>query len=128
MGREFERDMEDYLRARRRPVFDIKKILDKFVNRPKKVDMPEEVEVYHEKEEPPKKESLLFKLFKKELPEEEVQRAKMQADDAVSDMKEVSKITLNMIRQLPDEELKKFKESSDFETMKNILKKHELIK
>jgi len=71
---------------------------------------------------------MLSKLFKREPPNEQALRAKMRVDDAVGDMKEISKITLNMIRQLPDEQLKKFKQSPDFERMKSILKKHELIK
>ena len=132
---EFERDLQDYLHARKRARFNIKESLQGFLKKitpkrsPETVEMHEEVEVYHEKvEKPVKKESILTKIFKKEPHQEEVLRTKMQADDAVSDMKEISKIALGMIKQLPDEQLREFKESPDFEKLKNILKKHELIK
>ncbi len=129
---EFERDMHEYLRARRRAGLNIKEILKGLIpkRKPEKIEMPEEIEVYDEKEEAPKapKEGVFAKMFKKEPAQEEIMQAQMQVEDTITDMKEVSKITLNMIRQLPDEELRKFKQSPDFERLKNILKKHELIK
>jgi len=131
----FERDLQDYLHARKRARFNIKESVQGFLKKitprrsPEKVEMHEEVEVYHEKEEKPsKKENMFTKMFKKEPQQEEILRTKMQAEDAVSDMKEISKIALGMIKQLPDEQLRAFKESPDFEKLKNILKKHELIK
>jgi hypothetical protein len=94
------------------------------------VELPEEVEVYHEEApKPAPKEHILTKFFKKEEPvQEELLRTKMQAEDAVTDMKEIAKIALSMIKQLPDEQLRTFKQSPDFDKMKSILKKHELIK
>jgi len=128
---EFERDMSDYLRARRRAKgLDIKGVLDKLLKKVPRVKMPEEVEVYHgdEKKEEPPKESMIAKIFKREPAGEEIQRTKMEAEDAIADMKEISKVVLNMIRHLPDDQIKKFKQSDDFEKLKTILKKHELIK
>ncbi len=129
MSREFEKDMEEYLRARKKAGFNIKEILKGLFpkKQPERVELHEEVEVY---EEEAPKESVITKLFKKkeEPPHEELLRAKMQADDAVADMKEIAKIALSMIKQLPDEQLRAFKNSPDFEKLKTILKKHELIK
>jgi hypothetical protein len=128
---EFERDLKEYLRARKRASFDFKALLQNLI--PKKreaVEIPEEVEVYDEEAPAPKrKEHVLTKFFKKEEPvNEELARTKMQAEDALGDMKEIAKIALGMIKQLPDEQLREFKQSTDFEKMKTILKKHELIK
>ena len=97
---------------------------------PDHVELPEEVEVYHEgPPKPARKENVLTKFFNKEEPaNEELVRTKMQAEDAVTDIKEISKIALNMIRQLPDEQLRGFKQSPDFDRLKTILKKHDLIK
>ncbi len=136
MSREFDKDMEDYLRARRRAGINLKQIKEMVQNiLPKKklpdhIELHEEVEVYHEPApKPARKDSLLTKFFKKEEhTSEEFKQAKMAAEDAIADIKEISKITLNMIRQLPDEPLRQFRQSEDFEKMKSILKKHELIK
>jgi hypothetical protein len=136
MSKEFEKDMEEYIRARKRAGINFKNIKE-FVQNilPKKklpdhIELHEEVEVYHEKAQPVRKDSMLTKFFqKKEEPtNEELLRARMAVEDTAADIKEISKITLNMIRQLPDEELKKFRQSPDFDKMKAILRKHELIK
>ena len=91
--------------------------------------MPEEVEVYEEEAKQGPKEGMLAKLFKKEEPlNEELLQTRMQAEDLTEDMKEISKIALSVVKQLPDEQLRAFKESPDFEKLKVILKKHDLIK
>jgi hypothetical protein len=133
MSREdFEKDMREYLRTRKKAGFNIKQLLQDLLPKKKAeaVELPEEVEVYHEETEKPKrKEHVLTKFFKKEEPmHEELLRTKMQAEDAIADMKEIAKIALGMINELPDEQLIKFKKSPDFEKMKFLLKKHELIK
>ncbi len=128
---EFERDMEEYLHARKRAGFNFKDILKKFLPEKKKehVELPEQVEVYEEEAKTEPKEGMLAKLFKKEEPlNEELLRTKMQVEDMSGDMKEISKIALSVVKQLPDEQLRTFKESPDFEKLKIILKKHDLIK
>jgi hypothetical protein len=45
-----------------------------------------------------------------------------------TDMKELCRITLDLAKQLPPAELKGFKESADFMKMKDILRKHKVIK
>ena len=132
---EFERDMKEYLRTRKRAGFNLKSLVQDFFpkKKPEQVELHEEVEVYEESSKQPLgqrvKEKVLTKFFKKEEPaEEEIMRTKMEAEDAISDMKEVSKIALGVVKQLPDEQLREFKQSEDFEKLKTILKKHELIK
>lgn len=128
---EFEREMEEYLHARKRAGFNIKTFFQDLLPKKKheKVEMPEEVEVYEEEAKQPPKEGMIAKLFKKEEPlNEELLRTKMQVEDMTGDMKEISKIALSVVKQLPDEQLRAFKESPDFEKLKVILKKHDLIK
>lgn len=128
---EFEKDMKEYLHTRKKAGFNIKAIIQDFWPKPKKdlVELPEEVELYHEEKPRPVKENRLTKWFKKEEPaHEELARTKMQADDAITDLKEIAKIALGVVKQLPDEPLRTFKQSEDFEKLKVILKKHELIK
>lgn len=127
---EFERDMREYLRARKRAGFNLKAFIqDLLPKRRPEVELPQEVEVYDEEVAPAPKEGVLSKIFKKEGPvHEELLRTKMQAEDAITDMKEIAKIALSAIKQMPDEQLRTFKQSPDFEKMKVILKKHELIK
>lgn len=45
-----------------------------------------------------------------------------------SDMKQVARIILDIIKKLPPQELSAFKQSDEFFVLKEILKKHNLIK
>lgn len=130
---DFDRDLDEYLRARRKGTsFNLGEFLKNLMpKKQEKVELPQEVEVYDQKDKPAEKpkESMFAKMFKKEGPQgEELIRAKMAAEDALNDMKEVSKIALGAIKQMPDEQLRTFKQSPEFERLKIILKKHELIK
>ena len=126
--------MEEYLRARKKAGFkgfNLRELLQKLLpkEKPRKVELPEEVTVYEEEMPAEPKEGMLSKLFKKEEPAgEELLRTKMELEDTVTDMKEISKIALGIVKQLPDEQLRQFKSSPDFEKLKTILKKHDLIK
>ncbi|RJQ19033.1 hypothetical protein C4580_05635 [Candidatus Woesearchaeota archaeon] len=126
---EFEKDLDEYLHARKRSGINIKALLDRLTPKPKPkpIAIPEQVEVYDKQSEP--KENFVQKLFKREQKQDaSLLQAELRAEDAISDMKEMAKISLGMLRQLPDDQLKTFKNSSDFERLKVILKKHELIK
>jgi len=127
---EFDRDLEEYLHARRRSGLDLKGLLSRIVPKKKeRPQLPEQVEIYEEpKEEPQVKAPFFARFLGKSASKDELVQSQMQAEDAVSDMKEVAKIALGMIRNLPSEQLRSFKQSSDFERLKLILKKHELIK
>ena len=62
-----------------------------------------------------------------EIPQEEVQQMLVK-DEVSQDMKEIAKIALMVIKQLPPEELSTFKASPEFARLKDLLKKHQLIK
>jgi len=125
---EFEKDLHEYLRTRKKAGFSIKSLIKDILPKPKpKTEIPTEVEVYTEEAPKEPKQPILQRIFKKDSTEELLQ-AKMQAEDAISDVKEMAKITLSMIKKLPDEQLKAIKSTEEFEKMKTILKKHELIK
>ena len=66
----------------------------------------------------------------KKLEEEEEGRIKeMVAKELMlKDLRDTAKITLYLIKQLPPERLKEFKQSSDWTDFKEILKKYNLIK
>ncbi|MBW2969938.1 hypothetical protein KY309_02675 [Candidatus Woesearchaeota archaeon] len=135
MAKAFDHEMEEYIGARRRASFNVKgfiqEILKKIEKKRPKFELHEEVEVYEEdnKAEKPQKEGILQKIFKKEEPAgEELIRTKMQLEDTITDIKEISKIALSAVKQLPDEQLRTFKQSPEFERLKVVLKKHELIK
>jgi len=131
---QFERDLKEYLKARKKATsFNIKDFIDEIIKKTKRtVRIPESIQVYGEKEKKEAqeavKEGLFNKMFKKGPVSEELIHVKMKAEDAVDDLKEMAKISLNMIRKLPDEYLRTFKESDDFGKLKILLKKHELIK
>jgi len=50
------------------------------------------------------------------------------ADDTRQDMRDVATIALAVIKQLPERTLREFKESSDFDRFKTILRRHNIIK
>ncbi len=127
---EFEKDLDAYINARKRSGFNPKAWIDRLLPKPspKPIQLAEDVEVY-EKPAPAPKEGFMQKMFKRSDKDEvTLLQSELRAEDAVSDMKEIAKIALGMLRELPDEQLKTFKHSTEFERLKTILKKHELIK
>jgi viroplasmin and RNaseH domain-containing protein len=114
---EIDRDLEVYLSARRKKGFNIKGFLSSLLPKPKpkKVEMPEKVEVYSEEtvtddeaaieeiiEDREKKPGFLSKIFglREEKPdEEELIQAKLEAEESLNDMKEVAKVCLTVIKK-----------------------------
>jgi len=127
---DFDRDLAEYLRTRKR-ARSVRELFDHFVDRfkPKRqptVEFHESVELYDAPDE--KKEISKTTNLAEEPTGELLARAKMRADDAVTDIRETAKIALKMIKDLPDDTLRRFKESDDFAKLKTLLKKHDLIK
>lgn len=74
------------------------------------------------KKEPDQKDKMI------EQEEEGRIREMVAKEIMLKDMRDIAKITLYVIKQLPPERLKEFKQSSDWTDLKEILKKHKLIK
>lgn len=76
----------------------------------------------------PRKKSFLSRIFgfgsKVENDYEILEESKTQAND----LRELAKISLNLIKQLPEEKLIVFRNSEDFAKLKEILKRNELTK
>jgi hypothetical protein len=64
----------------------------------------------------------------KEHAEEEKIKEMVGKELVMKDMRDLAKMTLFVIKQLPPERLKEFKQSTDFTDLKEILKKYKFIK
>ena len=147
---EFENDLDAYLRARRSSNFSLKNWIGSFAPRheTREDGVSEQMVISEEAVLPLAKpveqinseqttlenhslsENIFTRIFGKKSVDsnEQVLHETLRADETLTDMKEVAKITLSMIRQLPDDQLRVFKQSPDFERLKVILRKNELIK
>jgi hypothetical protein len=150
---EFERELEDYIAQRRKAKIKFPKLFGS-TKKKKMPELPPEIQKYDETtpaespevmpgEEPeyPEKKGLFTKVLESlglvsaeekkqqpaDVPAEEVQHMLVQ-DEKHQDMKEVAKIALAVIKQLPPDELATFKSSPEFSRLKELLKKHQLIK
>ncbi len=149
---EFEKELEQYLAHRRKAKI---KFPNLFRSLKKKKKMPEpelppEIEKYDEGapaeplsvmpgEETEEKPGFMTKLFQtlglvsvdktgaEAIPQEQVQHM-LAKDEVTQDMKEIAKIALLVIKHLPPEELESFKAGPEFSRLKELLKKHQLIK
>lgn len=71
---------------------------------------------------------IISKIFVKTKEEETVEDAEDIISEDQQDMKAIAEIATKVMKKLPPEELKALKQSEDFETFKEILKKRELIR
>ncbi len=138
--RVFDRELEVYLSARRKgKPFSFKEFFGKLM--PKRDEIIEVTEdtLYPEVDKIPANEEKSklpwlkkffsnVKLPQKKAKEEPEIEYKLLAEDAVCDLKKVTKIALEAIKNLPPEKIKDFKDKEEFTSLKKILKKHELIK
>lgn len=154
---EFERELEQYIAQRRKAKIKFPNIFAVFKPKKKKMPAPElppEIQKYDEgtPAEPPEplpgeepaeaaapRKGFFTRLLEgiglvtveekkpEEIPAEEVQKLLAQ-DDIIQDTKEIAKIALSVIKQLPPDQLQAFKASPEFSRLKELLKKHQLIK
>lgn len=68
------------------------------------------------------------KLFGEETVEATEQVAAPVDTDAAADLKELARISLQVMKTMPGELIRDFKETADYEKFKTILRKHRLIK
>lgn len=71
---------------------------------------------------------LLGRIFVKSREEEELEDAADEIAEDVNDMKIIAEIATKVMKMLPPEKMKEFKQSEEFHKFKEILKKRELIK
>jgi hypothetical protein len=151
---EFERELEEYIAQRRKAKIKFPNIFSGFKAKPKKMpeaELPPEIQKYEEGSPPepletipgeegsPAEKGFFTKILEtlglvtvekkkpEEIPAEEVQKMLLK-DDITQDTKEIAKIALSVVKQLPPEQLSAFKASPEFSRLKDLLKKHQLIK
>jgi len=118
---EFEDELEEYLNQRRKGNV-MSFLATKKLEKQQTPDSEPEYEPIQEMPQP-QKQGFFARLFSAspadEVPEEELIRA---------DLKDIAKIALDALKQLPPQELENFKKSEDFFRFKELLQKHQLIK
>ena len=148
---EFEKELEQYLAQRRRAKIKFPSLFGAKKKKMPAPALPPEIEKYDEgspaeapqampgEEELPKT-GVMTKLLQSlgllstdekkapsGIPAEEVQQM-LAKDEVTQDMKEIAKVALLAIKHLPPEQLSTFKSSPEFSRLKELLKKHQLIK
>lgn len=150
---EFERELDQYIAQRKRAKFKLPDIFGAFKSRKKmpEPELPPEVQKYEEgspaeqpevmpgEEEEVSKKGALTRILESlglvgkgdkapaNVPAEDVQQMLVK-DENMQDMKEIAKIALYVIKQLPEDKLAEFKSGNEFERLKELLRKHQLIK
>ncbi len=149
---EFEKEMEQYIAQRRRAKIMLPDFLNMFKRKKKmpEPELPPEIQKYEEgspaeppetmpgEEEAEPEKGVVTKILEsvglvggKKTPDplSQKQVQQMLAKDELSkDMKEIAKIALHITKKLPPEQLSEFKASPEFERLKELLRKHQLIK
>ena len=149
---EFEKELEQYIAQRRRAKIKFPNIF-KSLKPAKKMhepELPPEIQKYDAatpaeplktipgEDDYPAKKGFLTTVLEKlglvtvekndgQIPAEEVQQM-LAKDDVTQDTKEIAKIALAAIKQLQPEQLATFKSGPEFARLKELLKKHQLIK
>lgn len=147
---EFEKELEQYIAQRKRAKFKFPDIFGlKKKKKMQEPDLPPEVHKYEEGspaeplevlpgEEEAVKKGALTRILEslglvgkekknEELPSDQVQQMLVK-DEVTQDTKEIAKIALFVIKQLPEDRLSEFKSGPEFARLKELLKKHQLIK
>lgn len=121
----FDKDLEEYLAHRNRRQF-IHDIVQTFKSSKPTIKLNPEIKTYEddlEVRETPRK-SFFEKLFSKKEKTVELQELRPSKEE----LKFVAQVALNHIKKLPPEEIELFKVSAEFEKLKQVLKKYNLIK
>ncbi|PIN75654.1 hypothetical protein COV18_02295 [Candidatus Woesearchaeota archaeon CG10_big_fil_rev_8_21_14_0_10_37_12] len=137
MTEEFQQEFDDYLSSRQRAKPNFIQLFKQLIPKPNfsfKRETSETVvepEIKQESETQQNFKDIFFNLFKREtkkIEHDEIKTNNFALNNIKQDMKQVSKIVLSAVKQLPPEQLREFKNSREFQEMKEILKKNELIK
>ncbi|MBD3318825.1 hypothetical protein GF342_02860 [Candidatus Woesearchaeota archaeon] len=126
---EFNKDMDSYIKKRRKyPAQET--VSRREEPEPEPYEEPVEETLDEPLDEEPRQGffSRLRKFFSgDEEPEEDFEEPEPD-NEYLTDIKELGRITLHVIKQLPDEQLTHFKNSDRFSQFKHILEKHGLVK
>jgi len=133
---EFDSEMEDYLAERRKEPLLSVILKKKTMSKASLADEKETHERAHADapvvEDVPAQDSWLSRLwsgvFGKHDEQSQETTESLPESELMEDFKAVSKITLSVMKQLPEEQLAALKQSQEFAHFKDILKKHNLIK
>ena len=145
MADNFDKDMKEYLSSRKKsglfsgmlkekqPEIRLHPEVEPYEEQPmmqnesEATEAPAESESYEPESyetEPTKKKGFFSRLFGGKTESTPV----LASSEMMDDFKRVSKIALALAKQLNPENLETFKRSADYEELKTILKKHNLIK
>jgi hypothetical protein len=149
---EFEKEMEQYIAQRRRAKIKLPDFFSAFKRKKKmpEPELPPEVQKYEEgspaelpetmpgEEEAEPEKGFVTKMLESlglvggkktadQMSQEQVQQM-LAKDELSKDMKEIAKIALFVTKQLPEDKLAEFKAGPEFERLKELLRKHQLIK
>ena len=132
-AKQLHRDMNSYLSQRKKDSWSEKKekpILHPIVHPYKKEEPMEQAKSPMEQEYEKKGwfSGFMSKLFGEEAQPADEAAPAAPANDAVADLKEVARISLQVMKKMPADLVREFKESPDYEKFKAILRKHNLAK
>ncbi len=132
MADDFDRDMKEYIASRKKSTLFGNVLKEK----QPEVRLHPEVETYQQEsntmpaeeavsmEETPAKQGFFSRLFSRREVEEPV----IASVELMDDLKRISKTALALAKQLSPENLETFKRSAEYDELKNILKRRNLIK
>ena len=131
MADDFDRDMKEYIASRKKSTLFGNVLKEK----QPEVRLHPEVETYEQGnampaeesvtiEQIPSKQGFFSRLFSRKEAEEPV----IASVELMDDLKRVSKTALALAKQLSPENLESFKRSAEYDELKNILKRRNLIK
>lgn len=134
--KQLRRDMDSYISSRKKESWSMFKkepqpILHPTVHPYKKeepkVEQAQPMEQEYDAQKKGWFSGFMNKLFGEE---QEVIETPVQpvSHDAAADLKEIARISLGVMKQLSGDQIHEFKETSDYEKFKTILRKHNLIK
>ena len=75
--------------------------------------------------------SMVDKMMGAEEPSEDVPMEQVQTShvgDTTADLKELARISLAVMKRMPGDMISEFKQTSDYDAFKDILRRHKLIK
>ncbi|MBI4919651.1 hypothetical protein HY837_06980 [archaeon] len=126
---DFDTDLDEYLSQRSRKQF-LHNVVQTFKSKSPSIKLNPEIEPYVELDEAAlessneNKKGFFSRLFGREEATVEFREVGPTKDE----LKFVAQVALDSIKKLPSEEVELFKVSAEFEKLKDILKRHSLIK